>query len=91
MGFLRGVFVSNFEKVKGAYEMADSPNVSLRFSDEEKAALLELAARFHRSQTSILKVLVSEAVAVLHEQDARINQPINNPARVSTRRIKLNS
>ena len=71
--------------------MADSPNVSLRFSDEEKAALLELAARFHRSQTSILKVLVSEAVAVLHEQDARINQPINNPARVSTRRIKLNS
>lgn len=71
--------------------MADSPNVALRFSDEEKAALLELAARFHRSQSSILRVLVCEAVAVLHEQDARINQPMKPPARVNSQRIKLNS
>lgn len=52
--------------------MTDSPNVALRFSDEEKAALLELAARFHRSQSSILRVLVCEAVAVLREQDKKI-------------------
>ena len=54
--------------------MTDSPNVALRFSDEEKAALLELAARFHRSQSNILRVLVCEAVAVLREQDKQIEK-----------------
>jgi len=67
--------------------MAENPNVVVRFTDEEKAALVELAQHFHRSQTGILRALVTSAVAVLREQDALINQPKKKPVLAK----KLNS
>jgi hypothetical protein len=75
-------------KKKGVLIMADSPNVVARFSDEEKAALVELAMRFHRSQTGILRALVCEAVAVLREQDARITPQMVTRPRAIAQRMK---
>ena len=68
--------------------MAESPNVVARFSDEEKAALVELAQHFHRSQTGILRVLVTSAVAVLREQDKKIETKKVIRPRAITRTMK---
>lgn len=49
--------------------MATNPNVIARFSDPDKAALRELAARLQRSQSDVLRVLVRETLVILQEQD----------------------
>lgn len=63
-------------------------NVAMRLSDEEKAALLELATRFHRSQTDIIRVLVTESLAVLKRQDAVQHILDLNKTRPDMRRTK---
>ena len=61
--------------------------MAVRFTDKEKQDLVELAARFHRSQADILRVLVGEALAVLKDQDAqvqpkrRVRQAADHPTR----------
>ena len=45
--------------------------VALRFNPEEKAMLVELAARLQRDQTATLRALVKETLAILREQDSQ--------------------
>jgi len=68
--------------------MASGANVAVRFDDEEKAALLELATRFHRSQSDILRILVTESLAVLERQDAVQHILDLNKTRPDMRRTK---
>ncbi|MFT3892990.1 MAG: hypothetical protein QM730_15270 [Anaerolineales bacterium] len=47
------------------------PNLVLRFSPTDKAALVELSQRLDLNQTETLRVLVRETLAILKERDAR--------------------
>ena len=47
-----------------------SPSLALRLAPVDKTALVELAAHLQRSQTDTVRVLVREALAIIHEQDA---------------------
>ena len=71
--------------------MTDGPTVTVRFDALDKAALIEIATRLQRSQSDVLRGLVRETLKVLQEQEVHIKRTMNPPARVSTRRIKLNS
>ncbi len=49
----------------------NSPNLALRFSELDKAALVELASRLQMNQTQTLRSLVRETLAVLKEREAQ--------------------
>lgn len=51
--------------------MASGANVAVRFSELDKQALMELAARLQRNQSDVLRILVRETLNVLREQDAQ--------------------
>lgn len=52
--------------------MSPTPSLAVRLDPAEKAMLKELAARLRRSQTETIRVLVREALAILKEQDAKL-------------------
>ena len=56
--------------------MSLGPNVSMRFDELDKAALVELAARLRRSQTEVLRGLVRESLAILKEQDVKAESKV---------------
>lgn len=45
--------------------MASNPNFAVRLSKDEKNKLINLANLFHRSQSDILRLVITEAVVVL--------------------------
>ena len=49
--------------------MTISPNLSLRFSNEDKAALKEVAERLQMNQTQTIRVLVREVLVVLKDRE----------------------
>ena len=51
---------------------SNSPNLALRFSDLDKAALVELASRLHMNQTQTVRVLVRETLAILKERESLV-------------------
>lgn len=51
--------------------MATGPSLALRFSELDKAALVELAARLDLNQTQTVRVLVRETLTVLKEREAQ--------------------
>ena len=49
--------------------MANNPNLALRFSESDKAALLELSARLQRSQSDTIRFLVRESLTAIKQMD----------------------
>ena len=66
--------------------MSTSPNLALRFSPVDKAALVELAERLSLNQTDVVRLLVREKLAILQGHDGRVYQeplitirPVDSP------------
>jgi hypothetical protein len=51
-----------------------NPNLALRFSQLDKARLVELSQRLEMNQTETIRVLVRGALEILKEQDAKPHQ-----------------
>jgi hypothetical protein len=51
--------------------MTISPNLSLRFSNEDKAALAEVAERLRMNKTQTVRVLVREMLVVLRKRESQ--------------------
>lgn len=67
--------------------MSNNPNLLLRLSPPDKAALVELSQRLDLSQTDIVRLLVREKLGVLKEHDGQADQapliiirPMSSPA-----------
>ena len=60
--------------------MPANPSVGIRFSELDKSMLQELAARLNMSQSSTLRVLVRETLAILKEHESQDQIRINNNA-----------
>jgi hypothetical protein len=56
--------------------MQNSPNVAFRFSESDKAALKELAARLQMNQTNTVRALVRETLAILKEREGSAGSDI---------------
>ena len=63
-------------------------NISARFDELDKAALVEISNRLKRSQSEVLRGLVRETLKVLQEQESGLKA--EKPARAYSRnQIKL--
>lgn len=68
--------------------MAEGPNVSVRFDELDKSALIAIATRLQRSQSDVLRGLVRETWKVMQEQDMRIKPKSTTQPRTTARRAK---
>ena len=68
--------------------MAEGPNVSIRFDDLDKAALVQIAERLQRSQSEVLRGLVRETWKIMQEQSIQSKPQKASRPRATARVMK---
>jgi len=54
--------------------MAANPTVGIRFTEQDKAALVELSRRLKMSQSNTLRTLVREMLNILKEDESKYSK-----------------